>query len=157
MISILAETFGWHLAPVHAIATVLQMAWRFGHSRGVESSGLAFACIPPGSVIIVIASPKSAGLRIYNNVAGLLVLYAHDPVVASFVFDQDIRPALGRKFLPNLIFADRSIAGDENRSFAALPNEIKVNNHGRGDHEKDTCKHPYEHSVSHPRSPWNFD
>jgi hypothetical protein len=126
------------------------MAWPFAHFRGV-------AAAPHISVIIVIASPKSPGLRIYNEMVGLLILYALDPVVAFFVLDQDIHPALGRQFLADRIFTDRSVASDENRTLAALPNEIKVGHHCRGNHEQDTYNCPYDDSVSHPRSPWNFD
>jgi hypothetical protein len=155
MISMLAETT--RLTPRSDAGVRHFPAHGLAHRplRGVESFG--YAIPPPISVIIVIASPKSAGLRIYNEVAGLLILYAHNLVVASFVLDQDTRPAIGRQFLPDRIFTDRPAAGDENRTFAAIPNEIKFNLHRRGDHEQDTYNCPYDDSVSHPRSPWNLD
>jgi hypothetical protein len=141
--------------PRLAIGTFLHMAWPFAHYRSVESCGVA---VPPRiSVIIVIASANSAGLRIYNEVVGLLILYAHNLVVASFVLDQNIRPAVGRQFLPERIFTDRSVTSNENWTFAALPNEIKVSHRGCGDREQDTYNCPYDDSVSHPGSPWNFD
>jgi hypothetical protein len=94
---------------VLVIGTDLQIVCLFVHCRCVGSYRVALPGYPtPSSVIIVTAYPKSAGSRIYNEVAGLLTLSAHDLVVAAFLFDQDIRPALGR-FLPELIFTNRSV------------------------------------------------
>jgi hypothetical protein len=148
------DRLSWHLALVLAIGycaahglALRPLSWRCELQRRCPG------CPLPISVIIVITSPKSAGLRIYNEMTGLLILHAHHLVVASFLSDQDIHPALGHELLPDLIFTDRSVAGDENGSFAALPNEIKISNRGRGSDEQDTHNRPYEHPVSHPRSP----
>jgi methylglyoxal synthase len=70
------------------------------------------------SVLIVIITTQTPGLRIDDQTVGLLIFRTHDLKVAPLAGDQDVGPAVGRQFLADLFLANWPVAGNEERSVA---------------------------------------
>src|SRR5262249_39044535 len=97
-------------------------------------------------ISVVIVTPQTTGLRVDDELSGLLILGSHHLEVPPLSADQHVGPSVGHHLLTYLVLRDRSVFGDEDGSAVTFFCKIDCR-HDRYQHRRH--KHRHEYSVGH--------